>query len=64
MKTKYIQIDEWSTHWTVKLRDNHKVQPLEIQVCSKRNSPYLKKIIKDLKSMHKISEVIESKRAV
>jgi len=62
MKTKYIQIDEWSTHWTVKLRDFRRVQPLEIQVCSKRNGPYLKKIIKDLKSMHKISEVIESKR--
>ena len=63
MKTKYIQIDEWSTHWTVKLRDS-RVQPIEIQVCSKRNSSYLQKIIKDLKSMHKISEVIESKRAV
>jgi hypothetical protein len=64
MKTKYIQIDEWSTHWTVKLRDNHKVLPLEIQVCSKRNSPYLQKIIEGMKSMHRISEVIESKRAV
>jgi hypothetical protein len=62
MKTKYIQIDEWSTHWTVKLRDNHKVLPLEIQVCSKRNSSYLKKIITSMKSMHRISEVIESKR--
>ena len=62
MKTRYIQIDEWSTHWTVKLRDNHKVLPLEIQVCSKRNSSYLKKIITSMKSMHRISEVIKSKR--
>ena len=60
MKTKYIQIDEWSTHWTVKLRDS-RVQPIEIQVCSKRNSSYLKKIITNMKAMHKISEVIENK---
>ena len=61
MKTKYIQIDEWTTHWTVKLREFRKVQPIEVRVCSKKNSSYLKKIITGMKSMYHISEVIKNK---
>ena len=56
---RFIQIDEWSTHYTVKLMQHYKSRPLEVRVCNKRDSSYLNKIVKDLKETYKITEVIE-----
>ena len=56
---RFIQIDEWSTHYTVKLMHHYKSRPLEVRVCNKRDSSYLNKIVKDLKETYKITEVRE-----
>jgi len=61
MKTRFIQIDEWSTHYTVKLMRACNSKPIEVQVCNKRNISYLNKIVKDLKSTYNITEVIEKR---
>ena len=60
MQDKYIQIDRWSTHYTVKLMKYGKERP--IRVYTSKSKSYVDKVIRDLKDRYGYVEVIDRDR--
>jgi hypothetical protein len=60
MQDKYIQIDRWSTHYTLKLKKYGQERP--IRVYTSKNKSYVDKVIRDLKDRYGYVQVIDKDR--
>ena len=60
MEDKYIQVDQWSKHYTVKLMKYGQDKP--IRVYTSKNQSYVNKVIRDLRDRYGHTRIIDRDR--